>query len=69
MEVKILALKNEGIDLEEISELEYEYVTGYIDKTKINGYYYTRQNANDGSVNLLFDNQTLTVLVNYALLT
>ena len=38
-----------------------EYVDGTIDENKINGYYHTKENVEDDSVNIFFDGQTLTV--------
>jgi len=52
-----------------IDEFEnQEYVDGVIDENKINGYFHTRENVEDDSVNVFFDGQTLTLKRDFVLM-
>ena len=52
MKVKLLAA----------DDIEFpEFVDCYIDETKIYGYFLTAGNIDEDSVNVFFDNQTLTL--------
>ena len=56
MKGKILVLGDDFINE------ETEYVTIYFDETNIKGWYLTKENILDDSVNVLFGSETLTLI-------